>query len=109
MFHREQVASNGRAKPGGRYTAAGDMQSIHYVLDQYSKVYALVTLPTYSPRVAFAALEELKESFQREFGSRMATSGEGSLTKVATPLLKEFVNKYVNRLSHFPPLFCLFI
>mmetsp|Transcript_1205 Transcript_1205/g.1221 ORF Transcript_1205/g.1221 Transcript_1205/m.1221 type:complete len:230 (-) Transcript_1205:256-945(-) len=93
---REQVASNGRAKPGGKYTAAGDQQCIHYVLDQYSKVYALVTLPSYSPRVAFAALEELKESFQREFGSRMATSGEGSLTKVATPLLKEFVQKFTN-------------
>jgi hypothetical protein len=90
---REQVASNGRAKPGGRYTAAGDTQSIHYVLDQYSKVYAIVTIPNYSPRVAFAALEELKDSFQAEFGSRMATSGEGSLTKASTPLLKEFVQK----------------
>lgn len=69
------------------------MQSIHYVLDQYSKVYAIVTMPNYPPRVAFAALEELKNSFQAEFGSRMATSGEGSLTKVSTPLLKDFVQK----------------
>lgn len=85
------------------------MQSIHYVLDQYSKVYALVTLPSYSPRVAFTALEELKESFQREFGSRMATSGEGSLTKVATPLLKEFVQKYIILLIFYEFMNLLFI
>ena len=51
MCDREQVASNARARSGGRYTAAGEAQAIHYYLDEFGKVYAVVTSPKYSPRV----------------------------------------------------------
>lgn len=90
---REQVASNGIAKPGGRYSAAGDVQSIHYALDSSSRVYAIVTHPKFSTRVAFAALEELQASFERDFGSRMATAPENGLSRVAKPLMKDLFEK----------------
>jgi len=93
---REQVASNARARSGGRYTAAGEAQAIHYYLDEFGKVYAVVTSPKYSPRVAFTALVELKESFQRELGNRSASAGEESLTRPATPMMKGLMDKYAD-------------
>ena len=90
---REQVASNGTAKPGGRYSAAGDVQSIHYTLDSSSRVFAIVTHPKYSTRAAFTALEELQTSFERDFGSRMATAPENGLNRVAKPLMNELLQK----------------
>ena len=90
---REQVASNGTAKPGGRYSAAGDAQSIHYTLDASSRVYAIVTHPKYSTRAAFTVLDELQTAFERDFGSRLATAPENGLNRVAKPLLKELLEK----------------
>lgn len=90
---REQVASNGTAKPGGRYSATGDVQSIHYTLDASSRVYAIVTHPKFSARSAFAALEELQASFERDFGSRMATAPENGLSRVSKPLMNDILTK----------------
>lgn len=53
----------------------------------------MVTHPKYSPRAAFAALEELQAAFERDFGSRMATAPENGLNRVAKPLLKELLEK----------------
>ena len=92
--NREQVASNSFAKPGGKYSAAGQHQSIHYLLDQYSKVYAIVTAPTYPARVAFLAVEELRDAFQEKYGTRAATKGEESLTRVAKTMLDGIIEKY---------------
>jgi hypothetical protein len=91
---REQVASNNFAKPGGRYSATGQTQCIHYLLDQYSKVYAIVTAPNYPARVAFLALEELKDDFQEKFGTRSATQGEESLSKLSQTMLRGIMDKY---------------
>lgn len=90
---RECVASNAGLSTGKRYTSQGDTQSIHYTLDQNGRVFAIVTVPKYPPRVAFTALEEMKESFQREFGPRMSTATENTLTKAAAPLFRQLYDK----------------
>ena len=64
------------------------------MLDQYSKVYAIVTAPTYPARVAFIALEELRDAFQEKYGTRAATQGEESLTRVAQSMLDGIIEKY---------------
>lgn len=94
FFCREQVASNGTAKPGGRYSVTGDSQAIHYTLDSASRVYAIVTHPKYAARAAFGILDELQTSFQRDFGSRLASAPENGLTRVSKPLMKDLVDKY---------------
>ena len=93
---RELIASNASVQPGKRYTSVGESYSIHYVLDQSGRVYAMVTEPKYSPRVAFSGLEELMTTSQKEFGYRIAAASEGSLSKAARPILHDFVEKYSN-------------
>ena len=93
---RELIASNASVQPGKRYSAVGESYSIHYVLDQSGRVYAMVTEPKYSPRVAFSGLEELMTTSQKEFGYRIAAASEGSLSKAARPILHDFVEKYSN-------------
>ncbi len=90
---REQVASNANAKSGGRYTAAGGQQSIHYILDTYGRVYSIVTHSGFSQRAAFAILDELQKDFQRDFGNKIGSAPEDSLSRTARPLLKEFCDK----------------
>ena len=60
---RECIAGNANIQPGKRYTAQGDTQSIHYVLDTQGRVYSVVTNTRYSPRVAFLALGKCTCSF----------------------------------------------
>lgn len=93
---RELVASNGSCQPGKRYSAVGQSQAVHYTLDQHGRVYAIVSEPKYPPRVAFSALDELISSFQKEFGFRIAAAKEGSLSKAARPMLKDFIDKFEN-------------
>ncbi len=93
IYYREQVASNPTARPGGRYTAAGGQQSIHYMLDAYSRVYAIVTHANFSARAAFAILDELALNFQRDFGNKVAAAAEDSLCRVARPMLKDITDK----------------
>mmetsp|Transcript_14390 Transcript_14390/g.23809 ORF Transcript_14390/g.23809 Transcript_14390/m.23809 type:complete len:227 (+) Transcript_14390:104-784(+) len=90
---REQVASNAHARPGGKYTATGDLQSIHYCLDHMGRIYSIVTNPSFSVRTAFIILEEFQQSFQRDFGSRLSTASEESLSRVSTPMLRDFCEK----------------
>lgn len=90
---REQVASNAHARPGGKYTATGDLQSIHYTLDHMGRIYAIVTNPSFSVRSAFMILEEFQQSFQRDFGTRLSTASEESLSRVSTPMLRDFCEK----------------
>ena len=89
------MSNNTNAKPGGRYSATGDAQAIHYTLDSASRVYAIVTHPKYSARTAFGILEELQASFQRDFGSRLASAPENGLSRVAKPFLKDLMEKLV--------------
>ncbi len=92
---RECVATNAGMSTGKRYTAQGESQSIHYTLDANGRVYAIVTVPKSPPRIAFTALEEMKESFQREFGPKLSTATENTLTKAASSLFRQLYDKYV--------------
>ena len=93
VFTREQVASNAHARPGGKYTATGDLQSIHYSLDHMGRIYSIVTNPSFSVRSAFMILEEFQQSFQRDFGTKLSTASEESLSRISTPMLKDFCEK----------------
>ena len=89
---RECVAGNAMMTQGRRYTSQGETQSIHYLSDAQGRVYAMVTNPTYPPRVAFAALTELQSEFT-EVGPKVATSLEEGLTKTTKLTLKTIVEK----------------
>jgi hypothetical protein len=90
---RECIASNAAITMGKRYSVQGDSQTIHYTLDSQGRVFAIVTIPRYPPRIAFTALEEMKKSFQQEFGERLATATENSLTKAASTLFQQLYTK----------------
>lgn len=92
---RECIAGNPSMEPGKRFSSQGQTQSIHYVCDQQGRVYAIVTNPSYSPRVAFIALEELQTEFS-DYGRQVPTATEESLSKVARLVLKGVVDKYAN-------------
>lgn len=93
---RELIASNASCVPGKRYSAVGDSQAVHYMLDSNGRVYAMVTEPRYPTRVAFAAIDEIMTTFQKEFGARIASATEGSLSKSAKPILADNMSKYAN-------------
>lgn len=91
---RECVAGNAASiQPGKRYTSQGDTQSIHYTLDAQGRVYAIVTNRDYSPRVAFTALDELQQTFAKEFGLKVASATEESLTRSSRPLMSSIFEK----------------
>lgn len=98
---RECVAGNAKIQSGRRYTVEGESQAIHYTLDPQGRVYALVTNPKYSPRVAFIALDELQKQFGKEFGPRVASASEETLNKPARVLLKEISDRLVSVLLVF--------
>ena len=89
---RECVASNAHIVPGKKYSSQGDVQSIHYAVDFQGRVYAIVTNPNYPVRVAFLALEEIQSEFN-DFGSKMSTATEESLTLSARLPLKAIAEK----------------
>jgi hypothetical protein len=68
---RELVAANGKCIAGKAYSSNGKDQSVHYILDDTGKVYIIVTSNKYSPRVAYAALDELKTKFQETFAEKV--------------------------------------
>lgn len=90
---RECVAGNANILRDKRYTSAGQAQSIHYTLDAQGRVFAIVTLPTYSPRIAFAALDDLQQMFNKELGVRAASATEGSLSRPSSTLFKHIYEK----------------
>ena len=91
---RELIASNPSSKPGIRYTVSGSTQSVHYILDASSRVYALVTHPRYPSRIAFGVLDELVHSFKTEFGHRLSSAPEDSLSTAAKHLFQDLCNRY---------------
>lgn len=93
---RELVASNSSAKLGMRYSVTGSSQAVHYLLDQSSRVYVIVTDPKYPVRVAFGILDELQKNFTIEYGSKIAGSSEDGLNKASRSLLKDVADKYAD-------------
>lgn len=61
----------------------------------------MVTNPKYSPRVAYIILDELKDCFQKEFGTKIASASEESLSKSSKKLLVSIAEKYVNPGNNF--------
>lgn len=90
---RECIASNARMAAGKRYTSQGPEQSIHYTLDPQGRVFAMVTVNRYSPRVAFAALDEFQTMFNKELGMKAAGALEGQLTQASKPIFKHLYEK----------------
>jgi hypothetical protein len=93
---RECIAGNMNMQPGKRYTSQGSSQSIHYYIDIQGRVYALVANPTYPPRIAFAALDSLQQNFSKEFGNRVSTASEESLSRQSQPTLRLHLEKQVH-------------
>lgn len=80
---RECVASNAAIQSNKKYSSTGRSFAIHYSLDAQGRVFALITVPNYSARIAFAALEDLQQLFNKEFGMKAATAKEDALSKPA--------------------------
>ena len=62
-------------------------------MDGFGRVYIVVTNPKYSSRVAFTLLDELKEAFQKEYGTKVASASEESLTRQSKKLFAGFAEK----------------
>jgi hypothetical protein len=92
---RECVAGNtANIQPGKRFTSSGDFQAIHYQLDAQGKVYAIVTSPNFSTRIAFCALDDVVSKFKSEIGNKVVSASEGSLNKMAHSIFKEIYDRY---------------
>lgn len=92
---RECIAGNMNMQPGKRYTSQGSSQSIHYYIDIQGRVFALVASPKYPPRIAFAALDSIQQSFNKEFGNRVSNASEESLSRQSLPILRIHLEKQV--------------
>ena len=90
---RECIAGSPNIQTGKRYTSQGSYQSIHFMIDAPGRVYAVVTSTKYSPRLAFAALEELVGRFINELGDKVAGVGEGGLSTAAKPMMRDIYSK----------------
>jgi hypothetical protein len=90
---RECVAGNSSIQAGKRYTSQGQAQCIHYTRDYQGRVFALVSSPKYSPRIAFALLDEFQSRFNAELGPRVPTALENGLSKMAQSIFKEMFEK----------------
>ena len=90
---RECIASNPKLTAGKRYTTQGSDQSIHYTMDPQGRVFAMVTVSRYSPRVAFAALDEFQTMFNKELGMKASNATEGQLSKASKPIYKHIYEK----------------
>lgn len=90
---RECIASNPSMVRGKRYSSQGSSFAIHYTLDPQGRVFSLVSSPKYPSRIAFAALDELQDLFNRELGVRAAAAKEGSLSRPAANIFKVVFEK----------------
>jgi hypothetical protein len=90
---RECVAANARMAAGKKYTSQGQENSIHYTLDPQGRVFAMVTISKYPPRIAFTALNEFRDMFNRQLGMKAATATEGALTQLSKPIFKHIYEK----------------
>ena len=93
---RELIAGSPACIANKRYSAIGDSQAIHWMLDDQGRIYAIVTEPKYPSRLVFAALDELQANFKSSFGFRVATASENSLSKVSRNMLQELSVKFGN-------------
>ena len=93
---RELIAGNPNCVAGKKYSVTGSTQIINYTLDASGRVYLVATNNAYSVRIAFAIIEELQELFQREFGQKIPTATEESLSKAAKKLFVALYEKYGN-------------
>ena len=114
---RECIAGSATTpQPGKRFSAQGENFSIHYQIDSQvrvscveklfcrytyncrvvqGRVYAIVTSPSYSPRIAFTALDELVLKVRAEVGHKIAAATEDSLSRSCAPIFTEVYQKYV--------------
>lgn len=90
---RECVAGNASIQAGKRYSSQGPNQSINYSLDAQGRVFAMVTSHGYSPRIAFGALDEMQQLFNKELGVKAASATENSLSKAAQPIFGHIFQK----------------
>lgn len=81
---------------GKRYTSQGDKQSINYSLDPQGRVYVIVTTHKYPARLAFVALDMIKDMFKSDYGLKVASATEESLTKTCKDQLGAIVDKYID-------------
>lgn len=91
---RECVAGNVSMQTNKKYASNGETHSIYYTLDAQGRVYAFVTRPGYPPRVAFAAIEELRKSFSEELGPRVASATNESLNKASLQIFKDIYYQF---------------
>lgn len=90
---RECVAANASIQAGKKYSTQGSSQCINYTLDAQGRVYAMVVVQGYSPRVAFTALEEMQQLFNKELGIKAASATENGLSKQALPIFQHILEK----------------
>ena len=92
---KDEIRNAPNLEPGKRFSSQGPTQSIHYLCDTNGNVYAIVTTPNYSPRVAFIALEELLTEFS-DYRNLVPTATNESLSKASRLVLKAVVDKYAS-------------
>ena len=93
---RELIAGNPSCIAGKKYSSKGTTQVVNYTLDASGRVYVVVTNNAYSTRVAFAVVEELQETFLKEYGQKVPSATEESLSKPSKKLFLMLFEKYCN-------------
>jgi len=97
---RQCINESTKIEIGKRYSVSGDhSNAIHYTLDKQGRIYVIVTVKKYSARLAFSALDELKSEFSSDFGPKVPSATEESLSKVSKDVLKEIAEKYTDPAS----------
>lgn len=97
---RQCINESNKIEIGKRYSVSGDhSNAIHYTLDKQGRIYAIVTAKKYSVRLAFAALDEVKSDFSSEFGPKVPSATEESLSKISKETLQEIASKYADPAS----------
>ena len=97
---RQCINESNKIEIGKRYSVSGDYSNaIHYTLDKQGRIYAIITAKKYSVRLAFSALDEVKSEFSSEFGPKVPSATEESLSKISKEILQEIANKYADPAS----------
>jgi len=97
---RKCITESNKIEIGKRYLVSGDhSNAIHYTLDKQGRIYAIVTVKNYSTRLAFSALDEIKIEFSSEFGPKVPSATEESLSKMSKDTLQEIADKYADPAS----------
>ena len=97
---KQCINDSNKIEIGKRYSVSGDhSNAIHYTLDKQGRIYVIVTTKKYSVRLAFSALDEVKSEFSEEFGPKVHSATEESLSKISKDTLQEIVEKYADPAS----------